>query len=83
MIALFNYNESPIQFEEINGQIMANATLMCQAFGKQPIHWLRNEQTQRYMTAISKLRNRSLDDLQIVKKGGMDSGTYQRLIRRT
>lgn len=54
MIHLFHYNESPIQFEEIGGQIMANATSMCEAFGKRPVDWLRLENTKRYMEAISK-----------------------------
>lgn len=53
MIALFNYKESPIQLEDVNGQIMANATLMCKAFNKQPNEWLRLESTKKYIDVIN------------------------------
>lgn len=76
MIALFNYNESPIQFEEINGQVMANATLMCKAFGKRPADWLKTEQTQRYMKALASTRKIVPADLHVVRNGGMDYGTW-------
>ncbi|WP_185817033.1 KilA-N domain-containing protein [Hymenobacter metallilatus] len=47
-----NYNGFPIEFEMINGQLMANATAMCAIFGKRPAHWLDLEGTKRYIKAL-------------------------------
>lgn len=57
MIQLFEYKESPIQFEMIEGQVMANATLMCKAFGKRPVDWLKLESTKEYIEALKKNSN--------------------------
>jgi hypothetical protein len=35
-----------IEFEQINGQLMANATLMCAAFGKEAYKWLKRKDTK-------------------------------------
>lgn len=76
MIVLFEYQGSPIQLEDIDGQVMANATLMCKAFGKEPKNWLRNDQTQRYISAVAARRNSLPESLQVVRNGGTDYGTW-------
>jgi hypothetical protein len=74
----FSYKGNPIQFEEVDGKIMANATLMCNAFGKRPVDWIRLETSKRYVEAV--VRNSHIDENELVttKKGGSDSiqGTW-------
>jgi len=72
----FNYNGSDITFDLGKGQVMANATEMSKPFGKQPTHWLNLDNTQDYISSLSKLRNRSLADLVKVKRGGYNPGTW-------
>lgn len=76
MIALYEYQGSPIQLQDINGQVMANVTLMCQAFGKKPNDWLKYDQTQRYISAVSKSINVALEDCYEARHGGADAGTW-------
>lgn len=69
---VFNYMGNEITF--LNGEsVMVNATEMAKAFGKQPVHFLRNEQTQLF---ISALRNRSLAEAVTVTQGGSRPGTW-------
>lgn len=51
-IQLFQYNDTPMEFEVIDGQVFANATIMCQAFNKRPSKWLELESTKRYLDAL-------------------------------
>lgn len=69
------YNGNPITFR-VNGNVMVSATNMAKPFEKQPIQWLRYEQSQEFLSALSKLRNHSLADLVQVKKGGTNPGTW-------
>lgn len=73
-IQQMKYNDSQIEFEVINGQVFANATAMCKAFGKKPINWLRSVQTERYINAIkAKCENLTLVE---TRQGGDNSGTW-------
>ena len=76
MLQIFKYQDSPIQFEEVDGILMANATLMCKPFGKISKDWLKSDQTKRYIAAISDRTKIPSADLVIVKKGGMEQGTW-------
>lgn len=67
-IQIFNYNETPIEFEVINGEVFANATLMCQAFDKRPINWLDLSSTKRYIEAV-KARSVNLTLVESVQGG--------------
>lgn len=51
-LKVFEYKNTSIEFEVIDGEIFANATLMCQAFGKKPIKWLELDSTKRYLEAV-------------------------------
>lgn len=62
-LTVFNYGESPIQFELIDGNVMANATLMCKAFNKRPVDWIRLESTKRYTEAIVRKNHIAEDKL--------------------
>jgi len=69
-----DYNGFQIEFELIDGQVMANATSMCAAFGKRPSKWLELESTKRYIGALeAKSEFRTLLE---TRQGGNNSGTW-------
>lgn len=68
-VQIFNYNGASITFN--NGdRIMVNATEMAKAFGKRPVDWLQNQQSQDYINALSEVRKSTSADLVRVIKGG-------------
>lgn len=74
-LQIYEYKGTQIEFEIIDGQVFANATEMCQAFGKIPYEFLRKESTQRYMEALRK----NSDSLEMVKTktgGALQGGTW-------
>jgi hypothetical protein len=72
-IQLFQYNDTPMEFEVINGQVFANATIMCQHFGKDVNQWKRLSSTQRYADALC---TKHITDLFEVRQGGVEQGTW-------
>ena len=76
-IKIFNYNEVPVTFK-VGDTTMINATQMAKPFGntKQPVHWLKNQQTKEFLSELSKLRFISLADIVVVTKGGNNPGTW-------
>lgn len=78
-----NYNGFEIEFELIDGQLMANATSMCAAFKKRPTKWLELDSTQRYIAALQAedaakgavSENRTLVE---TRNGGLNPGTWIR-----
>lgn len=76
MLQIFKYQENPIQFEVMDGKVMANATLMSKVFGKRPVDWLRTDQAKRYVAALSEVHKCTSADLVVVRKGGMEQGTW-------
>lgn len=71
----FNYNGSPITFRQ-GDATMVNATEMAKPFGKRAVDWLRNDQVQEFISALSKVRKCTLADLVQVTKGGSGRGTW-------
>ena len=69
-LSVLNFHGSNITFEEINGKMMINATQMAKPFRKRPVEWLRFQQAQDLLKALSKVRNHTSADLQVVRKGG-------------
>jgi hypothetical protein len=67
MLKKYKYKGSPIQFDIIDGKVMANATAMCKAFNKNPYEWQRLESTKRYIKAITG-KNLSVDNEVIITK---------------
>lgn len=47
-----SWNGFNIEFELIDGQLMANATSMCTSFKKRPTKWLELEATKGYIIAL-------------------------------
>lgn len=72
---IFRYDGSPVTFKKVD-RVMINATQMAKHFGKEPKFWLSNQYTAEYLSELSKVRNLTLADLVIVKKGGNNSGTW-------
>ena len=73
-LKIFKYNNNSIEFEIINGQVFANATAMCQAFGRKPVKWLELESTKRYVSALkAKSDFRTLVE---TRQGGLNPGTW-------
>lgn len=85
-LVLRHYLGKDIQFEIVDGQVYANATEMCQVFGKRFPNWWANDQTKRYINALTKTGNPVLTDNQlvIVKHGGSNPGSWihEKLILR-
>lgn len=73
---VFNYNGEEVIFRRANGLVYINATQMAKAFGKQPVFWLNNQYANDFLEEMSKLRNLSLADLVIVRRGGNNPGTW-------
>lgn len=80
----FKYEGSPIQFEVIDGKIMANATLMCDAFDKRTNDWLALKSANRYIEAITRKNGISGNEVVIIKSGSPNNGggtwIHERLI---
>lgn len=75
-ISLLVYQGSNIAFERVNGKLMVNATQMAKPFGVIPKDWLRTQQSKDLVKAVSKRRKCLLTDLQHVKNGGDNRGTW-------
>lgn len=73
-IQVYKWQNVDIQFDVVAGQLMANATAMCQAFNKRPVNWLDLPTTQRYISAIqAKSQNLTLIH---TRRGGESPGTW-------
>ncbi len=49
---------------------------MAKPFGKRPVDWLRNQQSQDFLKTMSKVRKCTLVDFQKVTRGGNKNGTW-------
>lgn len=72
-----NYLGNNIEFKMVEGEIYANATSMCKAFGKEVKNWTRLEQTQEYVAELKRSSDMS-HDLISIKQGGKanEQGTW-------
>lgn len=67
-LQIFQYNGSAISFQK-GDSVMVNATEMAKPFGKRPIDWLKNQQTEDFLNELSKVRKITLADLVVVSRG--------------
>ena len=74
--SLLNYKGSNVAFEEIEGKMMVNATQMAKPFGKRTRDWLKYQQSKDLIKTVSEGINVASADLQLVKKGGKNQGTW-------
>lgn len=56
-VVTYEFQNSRIEFELANGNVMVNATQMAKVFGKQVEAFIRNEQTKSFMEACLKSEN--------------------------
>lgn len=64
-----NYNGFEIQFEMVDGKLMANATDMAKAFGKRPDAIFKTESWKDFEEALIDDLNLRVEDIRIVKHG--------------
>lgn len=76
-LQIYEYKGTQIEFEIIDGQVFANATGMCQAFGRRPINWLDLSSTKRYIEALMS-KSGNLTSVVETRKGGnlSNQGTW-------
>jgi hypothetical protein len=74
--SLLQYHGSNIAFQEIDGKLMVNATQMARSFKKRPVEWLRTQQAQDLIKTVSEVHICTSADLQHIKKGGHNQGTW-------
>lgn len=65
-----------VSYHEKNGHNMVNITQMAKPFDKRTRDWLITQQFNELLNALSKGRNLALTDLQLVKHGGTNRGTW-------
>lgn len=75
-LKIFDYKGSPIQFEEVNGKIMANATLMAQSHGKNFKDWYKTDKVKDYIDARRTKLLLTEREMVVVKNGGNDNGSW-------
>lgn len=76
LVKLFAYNGNNITFKNANGITYVNATEMAKPFGRLPKDYLKSQQAQELIFAISKRTNILLGDLVMTVKGGNAAGTW-------
>jgi len=74
MLQIFNYENSPIQFEVIEGRVMANATLMAKAFNKEPIGIFKTQSWIDFVKVVCEDTNLKSEDIQTSKMGSPENG---------
>lgn len=78
-----NWNNFQMEFEMVDGHLMANATGMCAAFGKRAAKWLELESTKRYINALeakSEIRTSLVETRTGGTGGGGGTWIHERLI---
>lgn len=70
-LRIFEYEGFKIEFEEINGQIMANATSMAKPFNKQPDDVFRTKSWKAYEQELINETGLRYEDLRTVKNGDL------------
>jgi hypothetical protein len=74
MIQVFEYEQSPIQFEVIDGQVMASATLMAKAFGKEPNGIFKTKTWKDFEETVAQDLNCKSEDIRTSKMGHPENG---------
>lgn len=68
-ITTYSYEGTPIAFERGAG-VMINATQMAKRFGKTPKDWLKNQQSEEFISTLSAVRRILPTELVKVTQGG-------------
>ncbi|GAB3324374.1 hypothetical protein GCM10027299_21630 [Larkinella ripae] len=75
-LKIYEYRGSSIEFQVIDNELFANATGMCQAFGKRPNDWLSLPATQRYIDGITRKSGNAQNEIVRTIRGGLAPGTW-------
>jgi len=75
-LQVFDFEGSSIQFEIVDGRIMANATEMFKVNNARLDHWKSSEATSRYIQAVTRNLGIGENEIIISKKGGDTQGTW-------
>lgn len=72
----FDYLGNAITFQRENGSVMVNATEMAKPFNTKPANWMRTDQFNAFINALSASHNCTPAELVIVINGGSNFGTW-------
>ncbi len=78
-LSVFQYSNAPISFRKETGSLFVNATEMAKGFGKTTKDWLRTKQSEEFINSLSSVRQISLSQLVVVRKGNsseFEQGTW-------
>lgn len=78
-LSVFQYSDAPISFRKETGSLFVNATEMAKGFGKTTKDWLRTKQSEEFINSLSSVRQISLSQLVVVRKGNsseFEQGTW-------
>lgn len=75
-LQVYQYNGVDIQFEVIDGQVMANATAMCKAFKKRPDDIFKTKAWSEFEQAVIEDLKLRYEDIRYAKQGGLEQGTW-------
>lgn len=53
---IFRYNENPIAFQSVNGDVMVSATAMAKPFEKRPAKWLELPSAKEFLDTLGAIR---------------------------
>lgn len=70
LLAVMDYKQNKVSFEEIDGKMMINATQMAKPFGQKPNFWLKTQQANDLLKAMSVVKKINTADLVVVRQGG-------------
>lgn len=74
-LQVFSYQNNPITFSQ-DAEVMINATEMAKPFGKNPNHFLRNDQAQSFIEVLQNQIAKSQSEIFKVSNGGTSPGTW-------
>ena len=76
LIQVFSYNNENVTMKMDNEFVYVNATEMAKTFNTKPANWLRTEQSERLIFALTVSHKCDTADLVKVVQGGNEQGTW-------
>ena len=74
--SLFMWEGFDVSYKEVNNYRMVNVTQMAQSFGKRPGDWLKTQQANDLIEAMTVTSIFVTNELKQVKRGGKNQGTW-------
>lgn len=76
MLKVFQYEQYPVTFDQVDEQVMINATQMGQSFGKKPKDFLRTDQTKAFINELGQGADLPFENIVKTEIGGSKPGTW-------